>query len=183
MSNDFVHVYNRDDSRCLYYDFKEKAFYRDRSANEQFKPNLAYFLAIVLTLGLNRALTMDRNLLINISLLFLGMCIATFAVHRYYRKTVSKLLDNQTVEAYLYHNELDVLMPQARKLFRLQLFVVVFFGVAFIVCSLIFIIYVQIALLLLSAAAWSIVVLFSMWTKPYKKIMFFKQYKKGEISI
>ena len=183
MSNDFVHLYNRKDNRSLYYDFKEKKFFRDRSANKQFKPNIWYFLAIALTLNVDGFFTIEKNPLINIFVIFLSVSFATVLAYILYRKITMTLLDNQTVPIYFSASEFDVLIPQVHKLFKVQLIIEAFFIIAFIVSLLLFIAYVKIALLILAMTTWFLVVLVFLWINPYKRIVFFQKYKKGEIVV
>ena len=187
MTRNYVVVCNHwEPNRRLYYDFNEKAFYKDRFD----RTNKVTFAYVIFGLIFDRIL---RNLFARVfmtdnwNVLFfstvVGIFLAVLAAYLIYRFLVADpLLGEKTIKTRIFSDELDVLLKKTCKRTRLTVYALIA-ALGSIVLAIIMLRTTEALMSLSFIMSWAIVAVALLEFMPHRQLKFRRQLKRGEFWI
>jgi len=194
VTRNYVIVFdNWEPNRRLYYDFSEKAFYKDRydrPANggvaifsKEWNRGFIYAAIVGLLQLLLGFFYMPDHPDMQPFAIGAAFTLATFVVYMVHRDLVKLLFKGKVVKTRVFSNRLDALAKKSRQRISKTISAMAWAIVIFILFAGIFSTFYGAHNFGIVMAAWGIIPLAFLEFRPHKQIKFFKQLKRGEIWI
>ena len=176
--------FTKDDERKIYYDFSEKAFYKKRLKNREFSETF-YFIAVFIIGIIFRELISQWYIEPGSDTSFfiagIGILLSTFTGLGLYKKEASTLLNNKTYQLYIRDDELDDFIVSTQHGQRRMIRFLIWIIITFLICGIIYYNTASLLSLFLCVGMWFGGVTGILVISPYKRYLFYKKYKSGEL--